>query len=221
MKKTISFMITVLTISLFAQRNQQEFLFKSIAVPLREHSRINARELGRPTAEDKAIITDESQGNWLLVKTTKSKKIGWVMQNELLKTVEYGTEVAKVAAENEHLKTEMENLKAEAKKYKDAKYESDKELISTNRMLTQIQKKYTELREGATAFADLQTKYDSTVVALDEEIRKNEELTASVDEIKKNDLYRWFITGGLLVLISYLLGASTRKNKKGRSYNYR
>lgn len=221
MKKTIAFMICVLSISLFAQRSKEELLFKSVRVPLREHSRLNASSLGNPTAEDKATITDDSQGKWLLVKTTKSNKSGWVLQSELLKTVEYGTDVAQVAAENESLKAEKESLKAEAKKYKEAKYASDKELISTNRMFTQVQQKYTDLREGATAFADLQTKYDSTVAALEEEIKKNEEMTASVEEIKKNDRYRWFLTGGLLVLISYLLGISARKGKKGKAYNYR
>ena len=206
--------ILILTLSVVAKT---QYVTDSFEITLRSTASNSAKILAMPKSGDPVTIIG-GEGEWLNVRLNDSDKKGWVMKRYINARVPFESQLNYVTTKNGELKESVKTLTSKITELKAEKNTLQKELNSLKKELSSVENKYSNLYNGSSNYLGLKDEFDSTVVKYENERAKNEVLTAENDELSVNVRNRWFLTGALVVLLSYLLGRTSRKEKRTRRF---
>ncbi len=194
-----------------------QYVTDSFEITLRSTASNKSKVLWMPKSGTPLTIIG-GDGQWLNVRIKGTSKKGWVLKRYVMNRVPYENQTAYLTKVNDEMKESISPLKAEIEKLKTEKRKLETELKSTKKKLNSSKKKYSNLYDGSSDFLGLQADFDSATVTLKKQTTTIEELEATKTSLLENVRNRWFLTGALVVLISYLLGRSARKEKRKRSF---
>jgi SH3 domain protein len=105
--------------------------------------------------------------------------------------------------ENENLKTENEQLK--------------KDLQEKQSSLTNLTESYDELKDSSSEFLSLKTAHAKATKELTEITQKARTLEEELGSIQMHNSIRWFLSGGGVLVVGFIIGFSTKKSRRRSS----
>lgn len=214
--KHLKLLLSILLITFYATA-KTHYISDSFEVTLRSLASDKGKVIATPKSGEAVTILNGENG-WLKVKVRETKKIGWVRQRYVMSRVPYLNQLNYVSGQNAELKSNMGDVNSSYSKLKKKNASLKKELYASEKALGALQTKYANLREGSSDYLALEAERDSIKTDLENKQTKIEELTAENADLKKKEIFYWFIGGAVMFLISYLLGRSARKDNKRRSF---
>ncbi len=120
--------------------------------------------------------------------------------------------VSAVSTENEALKAQVAQLQSDST----GSAQKEKELTDK---LSALSAAYQQLKSGSANYLKLKTEYDSAKTGLDGVRNAAQTLARENEDLKLYRNIQWFLAGGLVLLVGWLLGwGSTRRRKRKHSY---
>lgn len=148
-------------------------------------------------------VRDGKEG-WILTRFLSPQMPNKLLLEKLQK--EYDDIIAKAGSP---LK-EIEQLKRENQQLKDS-------LASTGKGLEEAQKNYDTLKTESADFLKIKNSYDETAVKLAEQTEKAQTLEREVAKIGFKQNLQWFLGGAGVLLAGFILGVSTKRQKRRSS----
>ncbi len=154
----------------------------------------------------------EKTKEWYLIRLPDGKE-GWVLGRYIttekpnvliLKKLE--EEHQKILAKENLLQQQIDKLKSENSQLLVERENFKKQSI-------EMKKAYDALKEDSAAFLELQSKYESSVAEINEQIQKNNSLGEQLAQ--RNILF--FVIGAGVLLFGFFIGFSTNKNRRRSS----
>lgn len=176
--------------------------------------RASPSERGKPRAmippASTVQLVNEHAFTRVLYATPEGKtKTGWFPLKFLSAVPVDDSATKELSAENEALKAQVAQLQ------NDGSQLTQKEKDQSDKLAT-LNGAYEQLKKGSTDYLKLKTDYEATKAALDKArdniqalARKNQELKLSYD-------IQYFLAGGLVLLVGWILGRSSAKSRKRR-----
>ncbi len=208
------FVILLLTISLFAKA---QYVTDSFEITLRKSPSNSAKIIAMPKSGDPVTIIG-GDGEWLHVRVKGTDKKGWVMKRYITPRVPFENQFNYINGKHIVLKDSVKVLLNKIAEINSAKNSIQKELNTTKKEFKSIEGRYKNLYNGSSDYLGLQADYELAVSVKDSQIVINTDLIEKNEELSSNFQNRWFLTGALVVLISYLLGRTARKEKSRRRF---
>jgi SH3 domain protein len=140
----------------------------------------------------------EYKSDWSLVQMDNQKQ-GWVLTRFLTEEKPLTFLVEKLRKENERLTSALEKSE-----------KHNQVLAEKNTTLTDIEKKYQELKQASADFIKLNEKYRALVQLSEEQAQQ----ISLLKENLNNESILWFLSGAGVFIVGLILGLSTRKKKK-------
>jgi SH3 domain protein len=194
-----------------------QYITDSFEITLRNSASNSAKIIAMPKSGDPVTIIG-GDGEWLNIRMNATDKKGWVLKRYITPRVPFEKQLNYVNTKHKVFKDSVKTLLNTIAELRNEKLSLKKELNSTKSELDNVEKRYTSLYDGSSDYLGLQAEFDSIGVKYEREHEKNSELTIENAQLRINVRNRWFLTGALVVFLSYLLGRSSRKNKSTRRF---
>lgn len=205
MKILIVLILSMTAISASAQRRYidgiQKITFRTgpgtdnkIIRMLETNAKVTLLEEGEKWSKIKDAEGDEGY----VLNRFITKQVPFVLQFKWMKS-----EYDKLKEKNEELTQTITTLKTELKDTKGKLSETETSLQST-------QMNFEELKTGSADYIGLKKEYDMTVEKLKSQTRRVKKLEDQVDTY----YIKWFLAGGSVLFLGWLIGLISRKKKR-------
>jgi SH3 domain protein len=151
------------------------------------------------------VQTGERRGGWVLVRTAQGKK-GWVLERYLTAETPGVFLVQKLTSGNEALQSSLHNATVELDLVKEENARLHGALNSTEAQLADLQGVYEGLLDEAEGFLDLKSRHAAMSVELEEASSTIDRLRKENEALHSEQRYKWFFSGGGMVLFTLILG---------------
>lgn len=176
----------------------------------------NDRKIISLLNSDQAVEILQSEGEWAKVRLPNGKE-GWVLQQYLSSEVPCRTRIKDVSSSLEALKKELEVVQTAYQDLETEKTTLEKELKNSRQDLAKTKESYEKLKKDATGFLELKARHDKTVERLSLQTQKANTLEKDLNGIVKKKYIRWFLGGAGVLLLGFILGFSSKKQKRHSS----
>ncbi|MGC9195359.1 MAG: TIGR04211 family SH3 domain-containing protein [Syntrophobacteraceae bacterium] len=140
-------------------------------------------------------------------------KEGWIPLKFLSAVPADASAAKQLGAENEALKAQVAQLQTDASQLTQKEKDQSDKLAALNAA-------YGQLKKGSADYLKLKADYDSTKAGLDKARDNIETLARENQEIKLYHNIQWFLAGGLVLLLGWIMGWSSTKVRKKRRQTY-
>jgi SH3 domain protein len=158
----------------------------------------------------------QSEDEWAKV-SLQSGKEGWVLQRYLTPEVPCRTRIEEVNQTLERLKTELDTAKKTHQEINADKTRLTTDLKNTRQELADTQRSYQKLKKDAAAFLELKARHEKTVERLTKQTQKAATLDEDLTKTLKKQNIRWFLGGAGVLLLGFILGFGSKKQKRHSS----
>ena len=176
----------------------------------------NDRKILSLLNSDQQVTVLQSEGDWAKVGLPSGRE-GWVLQRYLSAEAPCRIRIKDVSQSLEALKTELEAVQKTNQQLETDKSKLAMDLKETQQTLTKTKKSYEKLKKDAVGFLELKARHDKTVERLSTQTQKANALDKELNRALKKQNIWWFLGGGGVLLIGFLLGFSTKKQKRHSS----
>ncbi|NWH04272.1 TIGR04211 family SH3 domain-containing protein [Desulfobacter latus] len=140
----------------------------------------------------------EYRKDWSMVKNADGKT-GWVLTRFLTEEVPKALMVERYKKENERLTSKLA-----------AAEETAKTLTVQNQELTEIARKYKQLKDASASYLKLETEHK----ALLEQSREQEKRIENLEQSNNSEVKLGLLSGAGVFIVGLIFGMSTRKKKR-------
>lgn len=189
-------LIAVLVLFSFNVLAKKNYVSGSQRVTFRSGPSVDNKVLKMIESEE-AVDVISVEGEWSKVLDSEGNE-GYILNRFLTSDIPYSLRYKWLNSQMEKLKESSAELTAKSR-------EQELEL----KRLGEVEKQYIQLKSDSSEFLTLKQKYDQAVViakAADAEIK---ELSTKVSTI----YIQWFLAGGGVLLLGFLMGSIVRKKK--------
>ena len=146
-----------------------------------------------------------------------SDKTGWVLTRYLSPNEPCALVKDRLQAEFNQLQTEKDEL---ATKNIDLEAENQRleaQLASTQASLERVTGDFDSLKAESTDFLKLKTQFKKVTAELDETKTKADKFEDETGRLLRNQNIKWFLAGAGVILIGFIIGFSSRRQKRRSS----
>jgi SH3 domain protein len=176
----------------------------------------NDRKIISLLNSDQQVEIIQSEGEWAKVRLPNGKE-GWVLQQYLLAEVPCRIRIQDVSSSLEALKKELKDVQTAYQQLDAEKTSLEKDLKDSRQDLTKTKQSYEKLKKDAAGFLELKTRHDKTVERLSLQTQKANTLEKDLNRILKKKYIWWFLGGSGVLLLGFILGFSSKKQKRHSS----
>ena len=161
-------------------------------------------EVLEPGPEWTGVRLQNEKEGYVLSRFLTNKKPNELLLSELKKKYRALEEkVESLRDENNRQNEENKNLNAEFGK--------------KEKLLARITDAYETLRKESAEFINLKTNYKRLTTELNEQTNRAEEFGAALTKLQKRQIFRWVLTGAGILLVGFLIGMSSRRQRRRSS----
>jgi SH3 domain protein len=182
------------------------------AGPSDEHKVVGFLHTGQPVE----ILSKEDKWTEVrLLEGGSNYREGWVLSQFLVSRLPWQYKAEEVTKENTKLKTELSSLKTELKKAVGQNKALIAKLKSTGEVIDESKIKIEE-GPGAEEIEEIKKEFTKTQSALMSARKNVQRLSEENKQLRSSTSYKWFISGGLVLLIGLIVGMilGTRNKRK-------
>ncbi len=178
---------------------------------------------------DRKIISLVKSGNalellekgeeWSMVRTPNGKE-GWVLNRYISTSQPSAMVLARVRQDYDALAAKYKDLKEKFDQLEAQKKGTDADLSQGRRKLEEISAAYEALKKGSSEFLSLQQRHKEVTAELEAEKSRSASLDEENQEMKRDRIIQWVLTGAGVVLVGFFLGLFSSSRRKPRSSLY-
>ncbi|MBN1832514.1 MAG: TIGR04211 family SH3 domain-containing protein [Deltaproteobacteria bacterium] len=186
--------------------------------PSTQHTVVDRLSSGQPV---EILGTDGDWSHVQLVEDGKATRDGWVLSQYLITRQPWKMQAETALKESAELRQRVAGLEKELSETVRRGQELAVSLEDTAATLAELREEHESLKEGAASFLELKATHEATQSELETTQLKLEELSKRYEKLRGSETWKWFGTGGGVVLLAVVFGIVLgRKQKKRRSSYY-
>ena len=155
----------------------------------------------------------EPGDDWTLIQLQDGKK-GYVLSRFLTSKTPSSIELNTLKNNHETLKVKAASLLEENNELKSNNEALNAELAGTRTELQNLKSDFEVLKKDSSQFLELQAKYKKTTSQLEGQTKKAEKVEAELNKLIWNQNVKWFLSGAGVLLIGFLIGLSTKRQRR-------
>lgn len=155
----------------------------------------------------------EPGDDWTLIQLPDGKK-GYVLSRFLTNKTPSSIELYMLERKHEAVKANAASLLEENNAFKSRNEALNTELAVTRKELQELKSNFESLKKDSAHFLELQAKYKATTSKLEEQTRKAEKVEGELNKLIWNQNIKWFLGGAGVLLIGFLIGLSTKRQRR-------
>ena len=176
----------------------------------------NDRKILSLLNSDQQVTVLQPEGEWAKVVLQNGKE-GWVLQRYLSAEAPCRIRIKDVNQSLEALKTELESVQKTNQQLEGDKAKLEMDLKETQQSLTKTKQSYEKLKKDAVGFLELKARHDKTVERLSTQTQKANALDKELNSTLKKQNIRWFLGGAGVLVLGFVVGFSTKRQKRHSS----
>ncbi|KKK99449.1 hypothetical protein LCGC14_2632630, partial [marine sediment metagenome] len=90
----------------------------------------------------------------------------------------------------------------------------DTELKTSSSDLKKVTDSYQTLKSGSAEYLDLKSIYEKMAMQLDQQKKKAQNVEKELERIQFHKNIRWFLSGASVLIIGFLIGFSSRRQRR-------
>ena len=158
----------------------------------------------------------ESGGEWTGVRLPDGKE-GYVLNRFLTNKKPSEMLLRELEQKYQSIETQTESLRDDYNNQKDENQKLLAELTNKEELLAKLTNSYETLKQESTEFLSLKENHENTAAQLTEITEKARRYEEALTRIQKRQIFRWVLTGAGILLVGFLIGMSSRRQKRRSS----
>jgi SH3 domain protein len=158
----------------------------------------------------------ESGGEWTRVRLPNEKE-GYVLNRFLTNKKPSEMLLRELEQKYQSMETQSESLRNDYNMQKDENQQLLAELSNKEERLAALTESYETLKQESTDFLSLKKNHENTAAQLTELTEKARRYEEALTRIQKRQIFRWVLTGAGILLVGFLIGMSSRRQKRRSS----
>ena len=162
-------------------------------------------------------VTVLEQGpEWTKILLPTGKE-GWVLNRFLTPKPPSGLLLKKLEEKHAELSLQITTFIDENKRLRNENQRLDAELKTSSRNLKKVTDSYQKLKSGSAEYLDVKSRYEMMVVQLDQQKKRAQDIEKELESIRFHKNIRWFLSGAVVLIIGFLIGFSSRRQRRRSS----
>lgn len=162
-----------------------------------------------------AVQVLDAGPEWSRVRVGQDAE-GWVLNRYLMDQPTARIQLERMERRHRTLTERAAALEAENAQLKARNTQLSEALAAEEKESEQLRQSYEQLKADSAEFLSLQERYQKNAAALESRTERISQLEESLATLERNHAIRWFLAGGGLLLVGFLVGVRSRK-KRSRS----
>jgi SH3 domain protein len=166
-----------------------------------------------------ALETLEEKDGWARVRRIGPEtdvNTGWVLSRYLIKRRPWEDQAKELLSANQALRKRLAEAEETLKETVDRQKALREKFTQSDDTLTQIRKEYEDLKKGSADYLGLQKKYEALRLDFDRVVSARDSLTNELAGYKMSQRIRWFLAGGGVLFLGWVIGAWMGRLQKKR-----
>jgi len=176
----------------------------------------NDRKIISILNSDQRVEVIQPEGDWAKVRLQNGKE-GWVLQRYLSAETPCRIRIKETNQARDQLESALESVRSVNDQLTSEKTKLTADLKKTTQALSKTKAAFEKLKKDAAGFLELKTINERTTKRLSEQTQKAESLDEELDNLLKKQNIRWFLGGSGVLLLGFILGFSSKKQKRQSS----
>jgi SH3 domain protein len=168
--------------------------------------------LGSGSEVEVVAFNDE----WSRVQLPDDRE-GWVMKRYLTNRETDGRKLKRLQSLHKTLTLQNADLLKENKALKKDAAQHKTDLDQTTQKIQELDGAYQSLKSESSNYLKLKATHAKTVKQLNDHTEKVATLKAKVDKLESRQTIRWFLTGAGVLVLGFVIGFSTRRQRRKSS----
>ncbi|MAF32872.1 MAG: TIGR04211 family SH3 domain-containing protein [Desulfobacterales bacterium] len=162
-------------------------------------------------------VTVLEQGpEWTKILLPTGKE-GWVLNRFITPKPPSGLLLKKLEEKHAESSLQITTLIDENKRLRNENQRLDAELKTSSRNLKKVTDSYQKLKSGSAEYLDVKSRYEMMVVQLDQQKKRAQDIEKELGSIRFHKNIRWFLSGAVVLIIGFLIGFSSRHQRRRSS----
>ncbi|HHP7233658.1 MAG TPA: TIGR04211 family SH3 domain-containing protein [Desulfobacterales bacterium] len=162
-----------------------------------------------------AVQVLDAGPEWSRVRVGQDAE-GWVLNRYLMDQPTARIQLERMERRHRTLLERSTALEAENTQLKARNAQLSEALAAEEKESEQLRQSYERLKADSAEFLSLQERYQKNAADLESRTERISQLEESLATLERNHAIRWFLAGGGLLLLGFLVGVRSRK-KRSRS----
>jgi SH3 domain protein len=209
MKSTRAVCLLVLALSLLAvQARAEQTLYVSdrMQITVRTDPANEAKVVAMVSTGDQVTVLEDNNEGWMRVRTPAGKE-GWVLKRHLMEEKPAAMRLKEMAPQDKSVATRLEDLSRELADTKKARALAETRASESQSALARLQADCEQVVKLREEHAKLQEECQQKSVAL-------EELSTDNESLRFGTNIKWFLAGGGVLLLGWILGVAFSRRKR-------
>jgi len=157
----------------------------------------------------------KEDGDWAKIRTSDNKE-GWMPKRYLSASPPLKDVVASLQSERDRLKKQISDLNKQLNEVSDARNQHEQDLKACIIDRDKLRKSYDSLKEDAANVLNFKNALSETAEELRELKHKYNIAEQENEHLRNNSRIKWFLAGGGLLLVGWIIGLITTRGRKRR-----
>ncbi len=214
LKRFLFVMILLLSIFEYEGLCDTYYISPSLEVPIRRGTDLSRKIIAILKNGTKVELIEED-GTWAKVRTPKGKE-GWILKRFLTTEPPAKVQVERLKQQNRKLLMDYKNIKEQLNSCSKKDVSCQKELEQCMSQKESITKQYQNLKEEAANVIETKKLLIETQKALEKSNAERIKLKQQLNSAKASTNIKWFLAGGGVLLVGWILGMITNNKRKKR-----
>jgi len=158
----------------------------------------------------------EPDGDWARVRLQNGKE-GWVLLRYLTSEIPCRIKIKAANQTVDQLRKELDDTRKAKQQITNDMTKLTQDLKRSEQERKKALASFSKLKKEAARFLELKTRHEKTVTHLSDQTQKASELDLELKKTRKKQNVRWFLGGAGVLLIGFILGFSSKKQKRHSS----
>ncbi|MFP3870804.1 MAG: TIGR04211 family SH3 domain-containing protein [Syntrophobacteria bacterium] len=147
-------------------------------------------------------------------------RTGWILRRYLSDRPPWRVTATKLAAENEQLGTRLREIERLHGKLVEQNSTVEKKLKGQKQQLREARQKYEDLKKASSMYLNLKEAYENLQKEARQHRTRLDEVQKAYEQLKMSTNIRWFLSGGGVLVVGWLVGLSMGRMRRRRSTDY-
>ena len=159
------------------------------------------------------LMVLEPGSEWTKVRLANEKE-GYILSRFLTEKKPNDLLLDELKKKYKDLESKVNTIQEENSKQKSQNESLLSELAAKEEQLSGLTESYDALKADSAEFLNLKTDYKKTAAQLIEQTQKAEEFEEAYTKIQKRQIFRWALTGAGILLVGFLIGMSSKRQRR-------
>ena len=191
---------------------QSMYVSEIVEITLRTGPGIDHKVIAMIKSGQPVVVLEPGQ-EWTKVRLANEKE-GYMLSRFLTEKKPNELLLDELKEKYKNLESNVNSLREENNKQKNQNERLLSELAAKEEQLSGLTESFDALKADSAEFLNLKTDLKKTVEQLAEQTQKAEAFEEAYTKIQKRQIFRWALTGAGILLVGFLIGMSSKRQRR-------